>query len=30
MVLILVASIPAAFLLALARPRRENVSWGSR
>ncbi len=28
MVLILVASIPAAFLLALARPRRENVSWG--
>jgi phosphatidate cytidylyltransferase len=28
MLLILMASVPAAFLLALARPRRENVAWG--
>jgi phosphatidate cytidylyltransferase len=28
MVLVLMASIPAAFLLALARPRREHAAWG--
>ena len=26
--LVLVASVPATFLLAVARPQRENVSWG--
>ena len=28
MLLVLAASIPLTFLLALARPRRENVAWG--
>jgi phosphatidate cytidylyltransferase len=28
MLLVFVASVPAAFLLALRRPQRENVSWG--
>jgi phosphatidate cytidylyltransferase len=28
MLLVLVASVPATFLLAVARPQRENVSWG--
>ncbi len=28
MLLVLMCSVPAAFLLALARPRREHVAWG--